>query len=330
MNKFSKTITNIIAVCALALTFTACDREEPESSEPTEIIVSGGDISEPEKLPFPVTVCGVRVEKAVERAVSLSPAATEIICELGFGNSLVGISKYCDYPEGLSAVRVGSAENPDIDGIIGLAPDAVFTLTPLSERETYALEQAGIAVLSVPTPVNIEQYSALYKETASAFLGKEMTDSQKDVSKALQIGKDARTALERAAQTVEPYTFIYVTGKRKIAGVDTFESAVLSLAGENRVSENGYIDTNKQFSEIPTLLIVDETISEDEVHGDEYLEYFLDNGAELVFVDARCFERPTARTAEVFSVLNGTAADAPEDGGDDDENENGEGQGYVE
>lgn len=320
MNKFLK----IITVCALALTLTACDREEPESSEPTEIIVSGGDISEPEKrLPFPVTVCGVRVEKAVERAVSLSPAATEIICELGFGNSIVGISKYCDYPEGLSAVRVGSTENPDINGIIGLAPDAVFTLTPLSEREAYTLEQAGIAVLTVPAPVNIEQYSALYKEIASAFYGKELTDSQKEVSKALQISKDARAALENAARTIEPYTFIYVTGKRKIAGVDTFESAVLSLAGENRVSDGGYIDTNRQFSEIPTFLIVDETLSEDEIHGDEYLEFFLDNGAELVFVDPRCFERPTARTAEVFAALSGSEPETSEEDASEE-------QGYIE
>lgn len=324
MNKFLKTVI----VCALVLTLTACDKEEPESSEPTEIIVSGGDISEPEKLPFPVTVCGVRVEKAVERAVSLSPAATEIICELGFGNSLVGISKYCDYPEGLSAVRVGSTENPDIDGIIGLAPDAVFTLTPLSEREAYTLEQAGIAVLTVPAPVNIEQYSALYKETASAFYGKEMTDSQKDDTKALQISKNARAALEGAARTVEPYTFIYVTGKGKIAGVDTFESAVLSLAGENRVSGGGYIETDRQFSEIPTFLIVDETLSEDEIHNDEFLEFFLDNGAELVFVDARCFERPTARTAEVFAVLSGAEPGTPET--DEEDGYTAEENGYIE
>lgn len=326
MNKFLR----IFTMCALsALLLTACDRDEPESSEPTEIIVSGGDISEPEKLPFPVTVCGVRVEKAVERVVSLSPAATEIICELGFGNSLVGVSKYCDYPEGLSAVRVGSTENPDVDGIIGLAPDAVFTLTPLSERETYALEQTGIAVLTVPAPVNMEQYSALYKEIASAYYGKELTDSQKEVSKALQIGKDARAALERAAQSVEPYTFVYVTGKGKIAGADTFESAVLSLAGENRVSDAGYIDTDQQFSEIPTYLIADRTLSEEEIYDDEFLVYFIDNGAELVFVDPRCFERPTARTAEVFAVLDGTkavtaeTAETGEEGGTYEE-------GYVE
>src|SRR6516225_3738926 len=33
------------------------------------------------------------------RIVSLLPSATEIICELGLGNQLVGVTHECDYPE---------------------------------------------------------------------------------------------------------------------------------------------------------------------------------------------------------------------------------------
>lgn len=304
MNKFSK-IFLITATCGAMLLTCGCDREDEESSTPSEIVVSDGGVPTPDRLPFPVTTCGVKLEKAVERAVSLSPAATEIICELGFGNSLVGISGYCDYPSGLSTNRVGSTENPDIEKIAALAPDAVFTLSALSEREAYTLEQAGIAVLTAPVPTNMEEYTTLYREIASAFYGRELTESQKEVSRALQIGKDARSALEKAAQSVEPYTFIYVTGKRKIAGADTFESAVLSLAGKNMYTGGGYIDTNEQFSVVPVFLIADNTLTEEEICDDEYLYFFIENGAELRFVDPRCFERPTARTAEVFAQLDG-------------------------
>ena len=194
---------SFITVIGSTLLLTGCDREGEESSAPSEIVVSGGDISEPEKLPFPITTCGVRLEKAVERAVSLSPAATEIICELGFQGTLVGVSGYCDYPS-LSVQKVGSTENPDINAIIQLRPDAVFTLSALSEREAYSLEQAGIAVLTADVPTNMEGYTALYRDIASAIYGRELTDSQKEVSKALQVGKDARSALERSAQSVAP------------------------------------------------------------------------------------------------------------------------------
>ncbi|MCM1166859.1 MAG: helical backbone metal receptor [Lachnospiraceae bacterium] len=308
MNKFLK--ISLIAVVCGSLLLTGCDREEEEeSSTPSEIVVSGGDISEPEKLPFPVTVCGVRLEKAVERAVSLSPAATEIICELGFQGTLVGVSGYCDYPEGLSLPQVGSTENPDINAIIALRPDAVFTLSELSEREAYTLDRAGIAVLTADMPVNMEGYSAMYKEIASAFYGKELTDSQKDVSKALQAGKDARSALEKAARSVEPYTFVYVTEKLTIAGEDTFESAVLSISGENNCTDGGYISAEELDCETPMLLIADDTLDEDDIYDNEQLSEFLYDGAELRFVNSRCFERPTARTAEVFASL---AASAPE------------------
>ncbi len=313
MNKFNKFLKiSFVSIIGCTLLLTGCNREEEESSIPSEIVVSGGDISEPEKLPFPVNTCGVRLEKAVERAVSLSPAATEIICELGFRSTLVGVSGYCDYPENLSVQSVGSTENPDINAIIQLRPDAVFTLSALSEREAYALDQAGIAVLTAAVPTNMEGYTVLYKEIASAFYGKELIDSQKDVSRALQAGKDARTTLEKAAQTVEPYTFVYVTEKLTIAGTDTFESAVLSLSGENMYMGGGYLAAGELDCAAPTFVIADSDLSEDEIYDNEQLSDLLYNGSELRFVNSRCFERPTARTAEVFLSLTASTPETSE------------------
>ncbi len=33
------------------------------------------------------------------RIVSLLPSATEIVCELGLGDQLVGVTHECDYPD---------------------------------------------------------------------------------------------------------------------------------------------------------------------------------------------------------------------------------------
>ncbi len=301
MKKFSLKIF-AAALCGVVL-LTGCDSMNPE---PSEIVVSDG-LSEPGPALFPCDSCGVTLESAVQKAVSLSPAATEIICELGFKGSLVGISSYCDYPGGLSAKVVGSTENPDINAIIELEPDAVFTLSPLSEREIYTLGQAGINVLTAPVPADTEGYSALYREISAAFYGKENVSD--GVRRSEKTGADALAVLEKAASEAEGGSFVYITGKLTFAGNDTFEGSVLGLMGENICTRDGYVTLEDYWEELtelsPDYMIVDDTLSEDDLRESATLTKLLETGTKLRFVSSRCFERPSARTAEVFAQIKG-------------------------
>ncbi len=300
MRKFPLIVISGLLCCSL---LSGCNKED--DSIPSEII--GSDVSQTEEISaFPAETCGVKLSKAVGRAVSLSPAATEMICELGFADKLVGVSDYCDYPEGLSAPKLGSPENPDLEEIMRLMPDAVFTISPLSERETYLLQQAKIAVLEIPMPMSMEGYSEMYGEIAAAFYGKE-TVGEKGDRKSDKIGVDARKALEKTASGVELGTFVYVTEKLTIAGSDTFESAVLGLAGTNACTGSGYIATGDLSGETPAFVIADSALTEEKIKGDAALKAMLNGGAKLRFVSSRCFERPSARTAEVFAELSSTS-----------------------
>lgn len=295
-----KRITMVL-ISALAAGALLSGCEGGESSSPSEII--GSDVSQTEEnRAFPAQVCGVELEKSVEKAVSLSPAATEIICELGFADRLVGVSDYCDYPDNLSAPKLGSPENPNIDEIMRLMPDAVFTISPLSERETYLLNQANIKVLELPVATSIQGYSDLYAEISAAFYGYE-TIGEKGGRKSAQIADDARKALEKSAEGVALGKFIYVTGKLTIAGADTFESSILSLAGENVCTENGYMSAEAFSGDTPEFIIADNALSEGEIGSDSTLKAMIAEGAKVCFVNPRAFERPSARTAEVFAEL---------------------------
>lgn len=286
--------------CAMsAFCLSGCDKKE--TSTPSEITVTSGGEQET-KAPFPAMSCGVKLEKAAERIVSLSPAATEIICELGFKEKLVGISNYCDFPEGLSALKAGSPENPDIDAIMELDPDVVFTLSPISERETYLLNQAGILVLCPEPPKNLEGYSALYREIAAAFYGNETTESEKETRRSVEIGSNARLELEKAAKAVTLDSYIYITGKLTIAGADTFENAVLNLSGQNLCADGGYVSPDN-ITETPKYIIADSSLDESDLAADETISGFIDDGAKVRFVDQQLFERPTARTKDVFSEI---------------------------
>lgn len=302
MFKFLKKSLSIIVCGTMLLCAAGCDKKDSSAAQ-SEISVSGAESDSPS---FPASSCGVKLEKAVEMAVSLSPAATEIICELGFKERLVGISSYCDFPEGLSARKVGSAENPDIDAVIALQPDAVFTLSPLSEREVYALEQAGIAVLAAQSPSDLEGYSALYREIAAAFYGREAAEGEKGEDKAVQIGASARSALEKAAKSVELESFVYVTEKLTIAGSGTFEATVLSLSGTNLCKDPGYSSPEKLGDAVPKYIIASDALDEQALSADSTLSSFIYAGAEVKFVPAAYFERPTARTAKIFELLNTT------------------------
>lgn len=273
-----------------------------DTSVPDEISVSSGEDTSA-AAPFPASSCGVVLEKAVEKAVSLSPAATEIICELGYKGALVGVSDYCDYPADISAKKVGSTENPNLDEILSLKPDAVFTLSPLSEREIYMLKQAGIVVLTAVPPTNMEGYSDLYKEIAAAFVGREKLESEKETEKAVQIGSKARLEIENAAKSVKLESFVYVTSKLTVAGSDTFESAVLSLSGENACKEKGYVSADKSGVQ-PKYIIADSALSADDLAGDDTIGGYIGGGAEVRFINSAAFERPSARTADVFKELS--------------------------
>jgi ABC-type Fe3+-hydroxamate transport system substrate-binding protein len=60
------------------------------------------------------------------RVVSLVPSLTETLFALGAGESVVGITDWCIFPEGLALPRVGGTKNPHIDAIRALEPDLVY------------------------------------------------------------------------------------------------------------------------------------------------------------------------------------------------------------
>lgn len=85
------------------------------------------------------------------KIVSLCPSLTELVFDLGAGDSLVGRTKFCVHPadrvEGVE--KVGGTKNPKIERVVELAPDVVL----MNEEENRAddaraLTDAGLRVHS--------------------------------------------------------------------------------------------------------------------------------------------------------------------------------------
>lgn len=64
------------------------------------------------------------------RIVSLAPSITEILFALGLDEQIVGVTNFCDHPEGaLKKPKIGGMSNPSIEAVVRLRPDLVILTT---------------------------------------------------------------------------------------------------------------------------------------------------------------------------------------------------------
>jgi ABC-type Fe3+-hydroxamate transport system substrate-binding protein len=107
-------------------------------------------------LDHPVEVTG-----AVRRVVSLVPSLTEAVAATAPG-LVVGATDWCTHPAGLGVTRVRGTKNPDVDRIVGLAPDLVVANVEENRRpDVEALRAAGVAVWVTDVRTVAGQHGAL-------------------------------------------------------------------------------------------------------------------------------------------------------------------------
>ena len=70
----------------------------------------------------------VSVTSLPQRVISLVPSITEYLFALGLGDRVVGITKFCIYPEEWfkNKPRIGGTKTPDVAKIKSLAPDLII------------------------------------------------------------------------------------------------------------------------------------------------------------------------------------------------------------
>ena len=98
-----------------------------------------------------------------ERVVSLVPSITETLFDLGVGESVVGVTDFCIFPEDLKRPRVGGTKNPKVDMIRELAPDLVYmNFEENLKRHADAIQ--SFTSVHVSEPKSVADVSALITE----------------------------------------------------------------------------------------------------------------------------------------------------------------------
>ena len=83
-----------------------------------------------------------------QRIVSLAPSVTETLFALGFGNRVVGVTTYCDYPaEARNVPKIGGFMNPSLETIAAKRPDFVIGVTSATDAvKAREMERLGLKV----------------------------------------------------------------------------------------------------------------------------------------------------------------------------------------
>jgi iron complex transport system substrate-binding protein len=258
---------------------------------------------EPETIKeFPVILNGTEITEAVKTVVSLTPAYSEILFEMGYGESIIGVCDYCDYPEKVKNITsVGSSTAPDIQKIISLKPDLVITATPLITKDRIAIESKGIKILTITSPKTIQEFRNIYKFIGLAFEG--IIDGE---DKGESAYKAVYTALNEAVKN-KKHSFLYISPTMATAGGDTFEHSVLSVFGNNKAeSKNGYSEPTANITENqPDIIFLSDRFEMSDIEEHEIFSQLeaVKNGR-VIIVESIYFERPTARIGVLLKYIS--------------------------
>lgn len=281
-----------------------------EVTEETPVQIT--ETTAPAELPYPVEVGAFTFEQAPETVGVLSPAVTEIICELGYGDKIVGRSSYCDYPESVkSKNELGSAANPDVDAIIKAAPELLISMSPIAKKDITAIEAAGTRVWIITQPESVEELYTCYNDIAAVFGGK--IDCGTAAEQALE---PLGNALSEAENSLGSFVYIMSTDLA-VASDMTFAGNFFSRFGENLAGENEKISltTEKLLELDPDWIILPDYISKYEL-SEETAELSAVKNGKIIYLSEEIMarvERPTSRLeTAVYDILE--QIDAVENG----------------
>jgi iron complex transport system substrate-binding protein len=134
----------------------------------------------------------ITMSQPPQRIVSMLPSLTEVVCELGQCQRLVGVDRNSNFPLSVRSLpQVGGGLDPSIEAIVALKPDVVLMAS--SSRAGERLQALGIKVVALEPKTHADVRRAL--ETVGVLLG---------VDDAQRVWRVIDAAVSAAAQSLAP------------------------------------------------------------------------------------------------------------------------------
>lgn len=178
-----------------------------------------------------------------QRVVSLVPSITETLFDLGAGDSVVGITDFCIFPDKLDRPRVGGTKTPRVDAIRALAPDLVY-MNSEENLKRHADAIQSFTSVHVSEPRSVAGVAALIDE-----LGKIHNRSERAASLSAELAETMASLPKRA------FSFACAIWKKPWmwCGGDTYVASLISTAGGRNVLEEIFRYPARSLAEVAAL-----------------------------------------------------------------------------
>lgn len=227
----------------------------------------------------------INLEKEPMRIVSLVPSQTELLYDLGLGERVVGITKFCVHPEEWfrNKERIGGTKDVNIDEVAELSPDLIIgNKEENTKKDIEALRK--IAPVYVSDIYNLEE-------------SLEMISQVSELCNAEERGREITQEIQTNFKTIQPLSnspkVAYLIWKDPFMGVGTktFVDTVLTdfMGMQNALGDQERypaLDMDN-LPEIDYVFLSTEPYPFKEKHFEEVQRYFPD--AKIMLVDGEYF-----------------------------------------
>jgi ABC-type Fe3+-hydroxamate transport system substrate-binding protein len=227
----------------------------------------------------------VNLQSVPKRIISLVPSQSELLCDLGLDEEVVGITKFCIYPEKWhkSKTRIGGTKNPDIEKIKALKPDLIIGNKEENRLEDI-LELEQIAPVWMSDIVTFDNALEMIS-TVGDMCGK-FNEAQEMVTKLI---KDFTTNFPKL-KSYNSCVYLIWNEPLMAVGGETFINSMMDLFGVENYYKNKdrypFIEESK-LTEITHVLLSSEPFPFNESHRPEIEKRF--PNAKIIFVDGEVF-----------------------------------------
>ena len=295
-----------------------------------------------------------KISKRPERIVSMAPSATEILFAVGAGDSVIGVTDYCDYPPEVKEKKdkgeiksVGGYSTPSLEKIVDLEPDLIVSAHGNPSELLYWLVDTDMHPgIEYPVyaqhPGNIEEIFA-HMETIG-----ELTKCDETASSLVAELKDDLQEIEEKTESLEegqrPRVYYAMGSILYTPGEGTFQHEVIEMAGGENIAANylsswGVFSIEDLIEEDPQVILYSghgsESIVPDQIKNDERLSTVDAVKNDRIYqINEGEISRPGPRLVNVTKTVYGllcdlfTVTDDDEESEEDDYGSGGDSQSH--